>query len=248
MARVTIGGQEVVIEEPTIAKVEEIGKKLARVGDGAPELQRRLAAFTREYERDNYLELDRLQAKVQVPKRVEKLSESDWKQLGQKIKLPQSPTGMEQLLAMMPYVFDTAREQALEVVGLLMVDDDLMEDTNAVDKKVKENVRVLRYRAKPSELIKLMSECTEIVDEVKEHQKEQLGKLRAFWNSLTAKDEDDQKAKKAAEHEAALAEIDSILGESGGSDSSTDSQPATDGATEKSSTESPLETSSPSSS
>jgi hypothetical protein len=248
MGRVEIGGREVVIQEPTIAKVEEIGKKLSRVGKDAPELQTRLAKFTRDYERDNYLEMDRMQAKVQVPHRIEKLSESDWKQLGQKIKLPQSPTGTEQLLAMLPYVFDTAREQALEVVALLMVDDELMDQPNEVDKAVEENVRTLRFKAKPSQLIKLLNECRAIVDEVMEHQKEELGNLRAFVQRITQDDstEDGKQATREAEHEAALAEMRETLGVSGDSASSTDSQPDTAGDTERSSIDSPAETFSPS--
>jgi hypothetical protein len=244
MGTVKIGDRDVTLEEPCIAKVEEIGKRLSNVGKGAPDLQRRLAQFVRDYERDNAVQMDRHTALVRAPKRVKHLSESDWKQMGQKVTLPVSPTGTEQLLAMAPYVFDEAREQALEVVALLMVPDEVMERPDEIERQIEANKQVLRYKAKPSQLVRLLSECTDIVHEVMEHEKDAVGKLRRFWESLVRRQ--DPRSEREREHEAALAEVEETLGESGASESSTDSATATAGDTERSSTGSPLATVSPS--
>lgn len=236
MRTVRVGDRDVTVEEPSIAKVEEIGKKLAAVGKDAPEIQIKLAQFVASYEKENVIVLDRHTAKVRVPNIANGLSESDWKAMGQKVRLPRSPSGTEQLLAIMPYVFDKAREQALEVVALLMIPDDVFEREADVANEVKETKQMLRFRAKPSQLIALLSECTEIVKEVMDHEKESLGNLRSFWDSINGQQQEPQ-----SEHEAALAEAERELGAIGVSQSSTDSPPDTAGAIETSE-DSPVET------
>jgi hypothetical protein len=237
MGTVQIGDQTLVVEEPSIRKAELIGDELAALGKDAPEIQIELAKFVARYEKENKVTFDRGAALSQMPHRVEHFSEQDWKACGNHITLSRSPTGTEQILAILPTVFTKAKEQALDVVSLLMIPNDDFEDEVALEKACKDNKHMLRYKAKPSQLIALLSECTELVREVLEQNKEALGKLRSFWTMLTRPE-----AEPTSEHEAALEEVERELSVIGGSPASTSSPTDTGGDSERSSTESPSET------
>lgn len=237
MRTVKVGDRDITVEEPSIYKTELIGDKLAAIGKDAPEIQIELAKFVARYEKENAVVLDRASAKVRVPHLVGDLTEEDWKSVGNQVRLPRSPSGTEQVLAILPTVFTKAREQALEIVAILVVENSALEDEARLKDEIKKTKRFLRLHAKPSQLISLLSECTEVVKEVLEAHKEELGKLRSFWASISGDEPQD-------EHEAALKEVEETLGATGASPSSTDSPPDTAGDTTRSSTASQPATSS----
>jgi hypothetical protein len=239
MRTVKVGDRDVTVEEPSIYKTRLIGRKFAEVGRDAPEIQIELAKFVARYEKENAVVLDRPSAMTRVPHLVGKLSDEDWKAGGNQVRLPRTPSGTEQVLAILPTVFTKAEAQALDIAALLIAPNSELEDEGSIDKVLKAQRQFLNHHAKPSELLGLLAACTDVIKEVIEAHKDEVGKLRSFWAGINREEE-----QPTNEHDAALQEVKETLGETGTSPASTGSQPDTDGDTETSPIESQPATSS----
>lgn len=237
MPTVKVGDRDVTVEEPSIYKTRLMGRKFAEVGRDAPEIQIELAKFVARYEKENAVVLDRASAKARVPHIVGDLSDEDWKACGNQVRLPRSPSGTEQIMAILPTVFTKAEEQAMDIAAILIAPNSELEDKGKFDQVLKAQRNFLDHHSKPSEVFKLIVAATDVIGEVIEAHREEVGKLKSFWARINREDE-----KPKNEHEAALQEVRETLGETGTSPVSTDSPADTDGTTETSPIDSPTPT------
>jgi hypothetical protein len=129
-----LGGELVTVERPSALKATRALAILRELSRATPELLEHLARFRQQYEADNVLELDRVQAKLRYPPRpivegsvavldedgaprmlpspVDRLTEEDWQAAGGVYRVPASPSTEEVVLAL----FDRALELAEDTV------------------------------------------------------------------------------------------------------------------------------------
>ena len=119
----TLGGRTVTIERPSSLKASRALAMMRGLSNAAPALQSELATFRVRYEAENFVELDRVQARVQYPERpimaggaimldedgaprmlpspVDRISEEDWQEAGGKLRVPASPAQWEVVVALL---------------------------------------------------------------------------------------------------------------------------------------------------
>ena len=119
----TLGGRQVTIERPSSLKASRALAMMRGLSNAAPALQTELATFRVRYEAENFVELDRVQARVQYPERpimaggaimldedgaprmlpspVDRISEEDWEKAGGKLRVPASPAQWEVVVALL---------------------------------------------------------------------------------------------------------------------------------------------------
>jgi hypothetical protein len=131
MAQVTIGGQPRAVEPITGYKAIRGGRLISKASAVLPEAFRALADFRREYAESNAIivtpalaKLPRFQREIIADDGTVSYeavwTDQDFAEAGGEIKLPADPSGMEQVLAVLPVVWDTAERPVVELVTLLL--------------------------------------------------------------------------------------------------------------------------------
>jgi hypothetical protein len=143
-----LAGEDVTIEDFSGRKAIRATKLLKEISKGVPKLLDVQAAFVREYEKANEIELTRTEARFQFPpitraktdpesgelvldehqepiwevvrpSRVDHLTEEDWQQTGGVLKVGKSPGDVEKWLAVFPDALELAEEQVLSLLALV---------------------------------------------------------------------------------------------------------------------------------
>lgn len=141
---VTIGGKDRLIERVSARKASRALAILRQLSREAPELQRALADFRREYEATNVIELDRAAARLRFPPRaalnadgepvldangdvilipsaVDRLTEEDWERSGHVLKVPASPSGAEVVAALFDRALELAESHVYRLLALFLM-------------------------------------------------------------------------------------------------------------------------------
>jgi len=148
---IELGGHEYRIERVSARKASTALALLRALSRSMPELQRDLATFRRDYEANNVIELDRVQAKLRYPPRplteltedgveravleadgtprllpspVDRLTEADWERSGQTFKVPASPSTPEVITALFDKALDVAEEHVYRLLALFTLSND----------------------------------------------------------------------------------------------------------------------------
>lgn len=146
MPSVKVGGRDVHLERFTVAKAMRVMTLLSVIQKQVPSLNKELAAFRSEYRKANSIELDRVQAKmrygpqpvlddegepimqdgeiVTIASPIDRMTEQDWERAGQVLRLPQSPTPTETLVAMFPTVYEAAEQPVQRLLAIVAMPND----------------------------------------------------------------------------------------------------------------------------
>jgi hypothetical protein len=124
MNTVKLGDEQVTIQPFSGRKSIRALKILKAISKGVPQVLQEWAAFNASYSTENALVLDRTQARFRFPEDTEHMTDQDWEANGQQLKLPQSPTMVEQVAAVFPSAMDLAEEQVLQLLALAVVSND----------------------------------------------------------------------------------------------------------------------------
>jgi hypothetical protein len=142
MAPIEVNGSQITVERFTLTKGMRVITLLQLIQRMVPDITKEIAAFRREYAADNIIELDRVQAKMRygptpilndagdvektpdggvltIPSPIDRMSEADWERSGQTLKLRQSPSNEEIMLAMFPMVWEHAQAPVLRLLALV---------------------------------------------------------------------------------------------------------------------------------
>lgn len=162
LTTVKIGDRDVTIPEFSGFRALEIAGALADISDGVPEIQKGIADFTREYERDNVAEMERTFALFQFgAERLQGITEEDWQANGNMLRLPKSPTTQEIVWSVFPKAYRFARLELLRLAALFEASDQELEEwdeANDVDigEKLLERGRAIAHESKGTQLLELI--------------------------------------------------------------------------------------------
>lgn len=189
--RPTIAGQPVDLERPSARKASRALAILRALSKAVPDVQKAWARARTDYERDNFVELDRVQARMRYPARplldddgkpilkddgeltflpspVDAMSDADWDAAGGVFRMPQSPTVGEQAAAVLDLALELAEEHVYRLLALFtMSNADVTRhwragDLGAVIDDVADDIL---DRAYADEVLELAVACGEIVDD-----------------------------------------------------------------------------------
>lgn len=141
MARkVQLGNREVEVQDLSGRKAIRATKIVRSIADGWPEILTAIAEFTRRYEEENFVLLDRAEARhrfaprplvvdgelvrdeggelVLGPDPLGHMTDADWTQSDGRLKVRQSPSRNEVFAAVFPQAFDIAEEQITQLLAL----------------------------------------------------------------------------------------------------------------------------------
>jgi hypothetical protein len=146
MAAVTVGGREVVIERFTLVKAMRVITLLGLIQKSVPEITKAMAEFRAEYRETNVIELDRVQAKMQygptpvigedgealfkdgelvtIPSPIDQMTEKDWERAGHVLRLRQSPSATELIMAVFPLAYEKAEQPVQRLLALVAMSND----------------------------------------------------------------------------------------------------------------------------
>lgn len=149
MARVQIGGVEKTVAPFNGRKALASARILDRIAESWPAILAHLAEFRATYRRENVLELDRAQAQfryppvtlvgraaeeagvpdgTRLPSRISGISDQDWADSGNVLRIPQDPSWMEELGAIFPTALRVAEAEVLRLLALGTVGKDQLRD------------------------------------------------------------------------------------------------------------------------
>lgn len=192
MKEVTIGGSTRRIEPFSGRKVNRVLRLLKKLAREVPELLDKRAAFIRDYESRNYVELDRAQALLRygAPVAVQgpdgafvrndaggletvqspllSMTEDAWARSDHKLRLPRSPGIEEQAWALFPDVFDKAEETTVQLLALVLLsnaDTKSYARDGSLDEKLAELGEDLLDDSMGDELLELAVVAGELVDD-----------------------------------------------------------------------------------
>lgn len=141
---VELGGRLVTIERPSGLKASRALALMRALSKAMPDLQGDLARFRRDYERENVLELDRVQAKLRFPPRplvddageylvdehdavrympspVDRLTDADWENAGGVYKIAASPSTPEIVAALFDRALEVAELHVYKLLALFTI-------------------------------------------------------------------------------------------------------------------------------
>lgn len=142
MSAIEVNGSQVTVERFTLTKGMRVITLLQLIQKMVPDITKEIARFRREYAEDNVVALDRVQAKMRfgpqpivdddgdvqldaqggvltIPSAIDRMSEQDWERSDHTLKLRQSPSNEEIMLAMFPMVWEHAQAPVLRLLALV---------------------------------------------------------------------------------------------------------------------------------
>lgn len=140
----TIAGDTITIERPSGRKASRALAIIRALSKASPEVQRTMARFTTDYERDNVVELDRAQARIRFPPRpmideagdpvrddngnlvmvpsiIDRMTEEDWERSSHSLRLPKSPGTAELIAAVLDVALETAEDHVYRLLALFTI-------------------------------------------------------------------------------------------------------------------------------
>lgn len=181
---VNTGTEKITIGSFSTYKALRMLEQVKRLMNAYPDLIADVTAFVRQYESENVMELDRATALYQLgPDALGHLTDADWENSGQKLRLPRSPSLEEQIFHAFPNAFEKARTQTLELCALAVMTNDELERTEtsggeeAIDKAVTDRAANLKHKALIDEMLHLLVVTAVVleeqvgnkIDELREH-------------------------------------------------------------------------------
>lgn len=145
---VQIGGRDIAVQRFTLAKAMRVLTLLSIIQKSIPQISKEIAAFRREYEEENVLVLDRVQAKVEFrPKPIlaangdvatnpqtgeallsqspiDAMTDADWQSAGNSLRIRKSPSPTELMMAMFPFAIQHAEQPVMRLLALVTFDND----------------------------------------------------------------------------------------------------------------------------
>lgn len=145
---VNIGGRDIAVQRFTLAKAMRVLTLLSLIQKSIPQITKAISEFRHDYESENVVELDRVQAKMQygprpilgedgevavhketgeplfAPSPVDRMTEQDWERAGQSLKIRKSPSPTELMMAMFPLAIEHAEQPVMRLLALVTMDND----------------------------------------------------------------------------------------------------------------------------
>lgn len=163
----TLAGQDVTLERVSARKASRILAELRAITAAVPDITRAIGEFVRSYEATNMLELNRTQARYQLPDRTAHMTDADWQAADGVLRLPESPATPEVIAAVFPLALDLAEEHVYRLLALFtMSNADVKRyrrDGTLAD-RLTERADELLDDADVTELMDLAVACGELVD------------------------------------------------------------------------------------
>jgi hypothetical protein len=162
MAKVTIDGNERVLQPFRAAKALEAAALISEIVEHGGEIFAAMDTYAAEHAQRNTLRISRAAAFFRDPERAAAVPDDAWQGSGNVLEVPgPRPAFEEQLLAVFPQIFRAARDQVLKLLALVLVDEADLEraDTEGgvegIDALLKQRGRQLLYEAQMEELLPL---------------------------------------------------------------------------------------------
>lgn len=205
MAKVELGGNEITVQDLSGRKAIRATKIIRSMAQAWPEILKEIASFTRTYEEDNVVELDRAEARARYharplldpetgqplrdgdgqlvygPDPLGHLTDEDWEKSGNKYRIRKSPSQGEIIAGVFPMAFDVAEEQLSQLLALGVIrNEDLdkvhgEEGPEGITKALKEKADEL-LSYDLGDLIELAVVISEVVDEQLRSRLDRLGR------------------------------------------------------------------------
>lgn len=188
-ATVTLGNTDYRIERPSGLKASRALALMRALSRAMPELTGELARFRRDYERDNVLELDRVQARMRypaeplvrdgkpltneagdllmLPSPVDRLTEADWEAAGGVYRVSASPGWGEVLTALFDRALELAESHVYRLLALFTIPNDelkALRKGGGVDDALEQRAELLLDDSYFDELLELAVVVGETVD------------------------------------------------------------------------------------
>lgn len=186
---IELGGRTYTVERPNARKASRAFALLRALSRAMPELNEDLAAFRRNYERNNIVELDRVQARVEfaprpmtrdgelvldedgeprmIPSPVDAMTEEDWERAGHVFRAPKSPTREEVAIALFDKALELGEDLVYRLLALFTIGNDDVaryRKEGTLDERLDERADELLDVAYADELLELAVVCGETVD------------------------------------------------------------------------------------
>lgn len=149
-------------------KATRIMQEAAKLGRRYPRIGKDLAAFREEYRETHTLELTRTQAELRFGDEAREISDKAWEQMNGILRLPQTPSLEEQLMAVYPQIIETAQDQLVQLIGLLALGNGDARDAweeggdEAVDEAARKLGNDLLFDADAEEVFELVLAGVEV--------------------------------------------------------------------------------------
>jgi len=166
MADIKINDRTVTIERLSTAKMKRVLALLSLIEEQMPDITARMASFRARYRSEYAIELDRINAVANIPS-LRDLPDEEWEKAGQKIRIPQEPSGPEMFVSIAPAVYEAAEEVVMRLLGLLIMPNDVVHryiKQDAIWDRVDELVDETLMTAPFDELMDLIDAALEILD------------------------------------------------------------------------------------
>ena len=197
----TVNGDTVVLQRPSGRKAARALAELRQAGGAAKEITKAYGLFVREYEEANVIELDRVQARMEFPKRpvldvagdpvrdadgevvlapsvIDTMTEDDWERSGGKLRIPKSPSLSETIMAVLPQALELAEDRVYRLLALFLMPNEDVKRLRAeglLDQELQKRADDLLDEAYADELVELAVAAGELVDNTFRRKAEELG-------------------------------------------------------------------------
>jgi hypothetical protein len=256
--RVSVGGDVYTVANFKGFKAFRLGRMLTELGEIGPKIQSKVSAFVAEYRKENVEEIARATLEFRYPADAAAVTDKAWEESGGVIKLARDPGEAEILAVALPAAFELAGERVVDLLAWVIADDRELEQKDdegeeAIDAYIKGLRRKLLFRGDVDELLELALVAKDVLTGQMAGKAERARSLLALVGlGNDSEDEDPEPETEATEEDgrkpAEMTIEDDEKAETHSTsesqptsqkpDSSTDSQPPTDGDADTSSTSS----------
>lgn len=166
---VTVGEREYVLRPFRGLKALTLMTSIGGLMKTLPDLQDQIAEVSRKHRDQNMVNIPRAAFELRYPEEAKNVSQEAWDSSDGVVRLPDpdASLGWEQImLSVLPTVMDQAREQALNVLALVVIPDiDLQaaDEVDQVQEKLAEISKQLLYGGTLDELAELALASVELV-------------------------------------------------------------------------------------
>src|SRR5262245_44151242 len=120
MRQVTLGDKTYTLEGFRAFKALRAGDILARITHDVPGILEKMAEYSARAEEWNTVTVGRASAQAQYPHLVVGMTDADWEAENNTVTLVKPPEFEEQIVAVFPEIFKTARDHVLELLALII--------------------------------------------------------------------------------------------------------------------------------